>query len=223
MVAIFVVAFIMLALAMELYIARRGSPTEPLRSRTPLPMDMPGLPESVFLAPNHTWVRMTTEGTLQVGIDDLVAQAIGDVESVWVPQPGTKLRAGDPLMKLRVQARELTVHSPSDGVVESFNDRAVSAPWLIVHDPYRAGWIVSVTPDNYEATISPLRMGASAVAWLRNEMTRLVELVSVDTRVAGAPVLADGAVPLRGVASGLNDGAWTAFQQQFVQAAAEKR
>lgn len=223
MVAILVVAFIMIALAAELYVARRGAPTEPARERSPLPMTLPRIPEAVFLAPNHTWLRMTTDGSVRVGIDDLVAQALGDVESVWVPQPGTKVRAGDPLMKLTVRGRELTVQSPGAGVVESFNDRAISAPWLIVHDPYRTGWVVSVTPDDYEATISPLRMGSSAVAWLRNEMTRLVELVSNPAPDARALILADGAVPVRGVASGLDDHAWSAFQQQFVQSADARR
>lgn len=218
MVALLVVLVVIIALAVELYLARRGNVVEPKLANAFAAMSMPRPPDSVFLTPGHTWVRMTTEGSVQVGIDDLLAQAVGDIESVWVPQPGTQVRKGEPLMKLRVRGRDITVASPGDGVVETFNDRAASAPWLIALDPYKSGWVVSLVPRDYEATITPLRMGATAVSYLRNEMARLAEFVTAQTQIAGAPVLADGALPSRGAAAELDDAAWTRFQDQFTTA-----
>ncbi len=218
MVALLVALVVVIALAVELHVVRRGTLREPEVTPGLLPMRAPAPPESVFLTRGHTWVRMTTEGTLRVGIDDLIAQALGEVESVWVPQPGTEVRTGDALMRMRVGGRELTVGSPGDGVVESFNVQAVSAPWAIAQDPYRSGWVVSLRPRDYEAMIAPLRMGATAAAYLRNEMARLVELLTTPVQVGGAPVLADGALPARGAAARLDDTAWASFEKAFVRA-----
>ena len=219
MVALLVVLLIVVAVAFELHIARRGMPLMSDRAGVSAAMVQPRAPDSVFLTRGQTWVRMTTDGLMRVGVNDLVAQAIGDVTSVWIAAPGSKVRAGEPIMKLHVGDRDLVVAAPGDGTVEGFNERTVSAPWVVAQDPYRTGWLVSVLPDNYEATIAPLCMGATANVHLEKEMSRFVEFVAA---CRGERVTAKTALPVRGALAQLDDAAWRSFQKNFLGSVTEQ-
>jgi len=89
----------------------------------------------------------------------------------------------------------------------------------VSRDPYGVGWIVGLwTPDHQEA-IRPLRIGAAAVAFLRAEMRRLVDFLNGMTIPQGAPVLADGGLPLHGAIRSLDGNGWQAFQDEFLSTA----
>ena len=64
------------------------------------PMLEPRPPQGIFLDPRHAWVRITTDGTLRVGIDDFLSEALGEVEAVEAPPRGAQVKRGDPLLKL---------------------------------------------------------------------------------------------------------------------------
>jgi glycine cleavage system H lipoate-binding protein len=217
MTAVLVILTIVIAVGLDVavmaYRRRRGTAPETLAPRAMLE---PRPPQGVFLAPAHSWVRITTEGTLRVGIDEFLVEALGEVEAVRVPARGTRVNRGDPLITLRIAGRELVVPAPANGEVMTMNDRVMASPYLLARDPYGVGWIVGLwTPDHQEA-IRPLRIGAAAVAFLRTEMRRLVDFLNGMTIPQGAPVLADGGLPLHGAIRSLDGNGWQAFQDEFL-------
>ncbi len=185
-------------------------------------MSEPRVPQGIFLDQAHGWARITAEGTLRVGIDDLLAQAVGSVERVEMPARGARIKRGDPLVTLKVAGRTLVVPSPVEGEVVSVNEQVQERPWLLTRDPYGIGWTVGLWARDLKEAIRPLRIGSGATAFLREEMHRLMDFLSTPSHPATVPVLADGGVPRRGALTTLDEAGWEAFQDQFLSVAGER-
>jgi glycine cleavage system H protein len=223
MVALLVILTIVLALAVDSWVLARERRTAAVLAPTPLvAMKVPQPPQGIFLDAAHTWLRITSDGRLRVGIDDFLAEAVGQVDKVEVPAQGTTIERGSPLFTLFVKGRKLVVPSPASGTVMSANDKALRDPSAVVRDPYGAGWVASLWTRDHHAAISPLRIGAAATHFLREELHRLADFM-VPTRVhATVPVMADGGLPGKGAAANLDDESWQTFAREFVNAPAEK-
>jgi len=223
MVALLVILTIVLALAVDSWVLARERRTAAVLAPTPLvAMKVPQPPQGIFLDAAHTWLRITSDGRLRVGIDDFLAEAVGQVDRVEVPAQGTTIERGSPLFTLFVKGRKLVVPSPASGTVMSANDKALRDPSAVVRDPYGAGWVASLWTRDHHAAISPLRIGAAATHFLREELHRLADFM-VPTRVhATVPVMADGGLPGKGAAANLDDESWQTFAREFVNAPAEK-
>ena len=223
MVALLVILTIVLALAVDSWVLARERRTAAVLAPTPLvAMKVPQPPQGIFLDAAHTWLRITSDGRLRVGIDDFLAEAVGQVDKVEVPAQGTTIERGSPLFTLFVKGRKLVVPSPAAGTVMSANDKALRDPSAVVRDPYGAGWVASLWTRDHHAAISPLRIGAAATHFLREELHRLADFM-VPARVhATVPVMADGGLPGKGAAANLDDESWQTFAREFVNAPAEK-
>lgn len=223
MVALFVILTIVLALAVDSWVLARERRTASVPAQVPLvAMKVPQPPQGIFLDAAHTWLRITSDGRLRVGIDDFLAEAVGQVDKVEVPAQGTTIERGSPLFTLFVKGRKLVVPSPASGTVMSANDKALRDPSAVVRDPYGAGWVASLWTRDHHAAISPLRIGAAATHFLREELHRLADFM-VPARVhATVPVMADGGLPGKGAAANLDDESWQTFAREFVNAPAEK-
>jgi glycine cleavage system H protein len=176
----------------------------------------PHIPQGVFLDNGHAWVRVTSEGTLRVGVDQLLADLLGQVDEVKLLARGTRVRRGDPLIRLRVGGRELVMRSPVAGDVVLLNERVRERPWLAAWDPYGAGWMVGMWSRDLKSAITPLRVGGGATAFLRAELGRIIDFVSRAHAPATSPVFGDGALLRRGALTMLDNEAWERFQEQFL-------
>ena len=224
MTALLVVLTIIIAVAVDvLVVARRQRRAHIQVVEEVVPMTDPRVPQGIFLDRTHGWARITAEGTLRVGIDDLLAQAVGSVDGVEMPARGARIKRGDPLVTLKVRGRSLVVPSPVEGEVVSLNDQVVERPWLVTRDPYGIGWTVGLWARDLKEAIRPLRIGSGATAFLRDEMHRLMDFLSMPShRPDAVPVLADGGVPRRGALSTLDEAGWDAFQNEFMSTARER-
>ena len=222
MVALLVILTIVVALAIDSLVLARQRRT--VAASAPLPivaMKVPQPPQGVFLDTAHTWLRITSDGRLRVGIDDFLAEAVGNVDRIEVPAQGTSVERGAPLFTLFVKGRKLVIPSPASGTVMSANDKALRDPSAVVRDPYGAGWVASIWTRDHHAAITPLRIGAAATHFLREELHRLADFMVPSGSMARVPVMADGGLPGKGSAACLDDKAWESFSRQFVNAQEE--
>jgi glycine cleavage system H protein len=217
MTAILVIATIVVLLSIDAVVLAARRRRAPATVATPVrPMLEPRPPQGIFVDRAHSWVRITTEGTLRVGVDDFLAEAVGEIESVKTPARGTQVKRGEPLLRLLVKGKELVIPAPASGEVVAVNDHVLSEPWAISRDPYGVGWVVSLwTRDHHEA-IAPLRIGSAAAAFLRQEVQRLADFLTPINSLTTVPVLADGGMPGKGVVGSLDEERWAAFQSEFV-------
>jgi glycine cleavage system H protein len=217
MVALLVILTIVVALAIDSFVlARQGRHVAAEAPQPIVAMKLPQPPQGVFLDSAHTWLRITSDGRLRVGIDDFLAEAVGQVDRVEVPAQGTTIERGSPLFTLFVKGRKLVIPSPASGTFMSANAKTQSDPSAVVRDPYGAGWVASIWTRDHHAAITPLRIGAAATHFLREELHRLADFMVPSGTTAGVPVMADGGLPGKGSAACLDDAAWESFSRQFV-------
>ncbi|MBK8594499.1 MAG: glycine cleavage system protein H [Holophagales bacterium] len=217
MVALLVILTIVVALAVDSLVLHRQARTVAAEALQPIvAMKLPQPPQGVFLDTAHTWLRITSDGRLRVGIDDFLAEAVGQIDKVDVPAQGASIERGQPLFTLTVKGRKLVIPSPASGTFMSANAKTQSDPNAVVRDPYGAGWVASIWTRDHHAAITPLRIGAAATHFLREELHRLADFMVPSGSMASVPVMADGGLPGKGSAASLDDKAWDAFSRQFV-------
>ncbi|MGE5236228.1 MAG: glycine cleavage system protein H [Acidobacteriota bacterium] len=218
MVAILVILTIVVAVAVDALVVanrRRAGATAPHPARG---MAQPRPPQGVFLDASHSWARITSDGSLRVGVDEFLTEALGEVDRVGVPGRGTQVKRGEALLHLQVKGREIIVPSPASGEVMTVNSQVVEKPWLVARDPYGVGWAVALWTRDLQEAIRPLRIGASVAGFLRQEMMRLADFLSASSlRRAEAPLLADGGMPRHGAVMDLDDAGLAAFQDEFLR------
>jgi glycine cleavage system H protein len=177
------------------------------------------VPQGAYLSEGHTWVRPGRAGGLEIGVDSLIAHAIGAIRYVILPQPGDRISAGQPLLRLEKGHGEITIPSAITGVVDSVNSTLEEAPLQIGLDPYGKGWICRIIPTRLATEMPRLRFGEKAGAWLEEEFSRLREFLSV----RAMPVLAlgttsqDGGLPAAGCLDELPSRAWSEFEKEFLK------
>lgn len=223
MAALLVVLTIVIAVAVDAWLLARRRRKQ-VAAPVPLQaMREPWSPHGVFLDRAHTWLRIGADGSLRVGIDGLLAEALGEIERVEMPEKGTRVERGDPLLKISVKGRTLTVPSPASGEILGGNPNLRAHPSSMARDPYGIGWAVSLWARDHQEAIRPLRIGSAATAFLRTELQRLADFLTSKPAVGALAVLADGGLPFRGAAARLEDAWWEEFQTEFVSTEVEGR
>ncbi len=191
---------------------RRGeAPGEHARAFAPV-----HAPKGLFFSPGHTWAFLTPTGELRLGVDELLAQALGGADRVELPKPGTTLRRGEPMAKIFRLSRTLTVPAPVDATVVAVNDSLQHGSVPLDADPYGAFWFVTAVPVEHTEALASLKVGDRAVQWLKREMQRFTEFLAARlTPQTLGVALPDGARPVMGAALTLDEEAFQKFQQEF--------
>lgn len=113
-------------------------------------------PDELRYTAEHEWVRTTDAGTLQFGITDYAQEALGDIVYVSLPGVGARLEAGATCGEVESTKSVSDVYAPVSGRVVAVNGALDSSPESVNADPYGAGWMVEVEPDDASALDSLL-------------------------------------------------------------------
>ena len=176
------------------------------------------VPQGTCLFEGHSWSRPDSSFGVKVGVDELVAHALGVVDAVVLPKLGQAVEAGQPLFRLERQGRELIVRTSVTGHVAAVNTLLGARPDSIAKDPYGSGWIWAITPTQSDATLGVMRYGLKATNWLEREFHRFREFLSLQvlSDSASEATYADGGLPAVGSLNELPLRGWDAFQVAFM-------
>lgn len=96
---------------------------------------------------SHEWARRDGDD-LVCGISDHAQEALSDLVFVELPMVGATLRAGEAFGVIESVKAASDVYMPVGGTIVAVNDALEGAPEAINKDPYGAGWLIRVKPDN---------------------------------------------------------------------------
>jgi glycine cleavage system H protein len=94
----------------------------------------------------HEWARVEG-GLVYIGISNYAQLALGDIVFVELPEPGKKLKAGEPLGVVESVKTASDVYSPVTGVVAEVNGKLADSPELLNAEPYE-NWIAVIEPED---------------------------------------------------------------------------
>jgi len=140
------------------------------------------IPEWMWYSENHLWLDVSEDGRAHVGIDGLLARAIGRVDAISYPTPKGRTR---PAVTLTVAGVDLHLEFPLDIVVEGTNGHLRTHCEKLTSHPYTLGWLFEGTTPRTAGespTIFPgLKTGNDALRWMEHEITRLSDFTHACT------------------------------------------
>jgi glycine cleavage system H protein len=109
---------------------------------------MSNVPENLRYLKSHEWARLEDDGTITIGISDHAQQALGDLVFVEPPEAGRRVSMGEAVAVVESVKAASDIYSPVTGEVVAGNESLGGQPELVNSDPYGAGWIVRIRPDD---------------------------------------------------------------------------
>ena len=114
---------------------------------------MANIPDDLRYTEEHEYVRKSGD-IVEVGITDYAQGELGDVVYVELPPVGTKLGNHDVFGTIEAVKAVSELFSPLAGEVVEINTRLDQEPALVNSDPYGAGWMIKIRPDDSSAVDS---------------------------------------------------------------------
>ena len=106
------------------------------------------IPEDLRYTAEHEWVAGDGGEPVRVGITHFAQDALGDIVFVQLPEEGTVVAAGDSLGEIESTKSVSEIYAPIAGTVVARNATLADEPELINAEPYAAGWLVEIAPDD---------------------------------------------------------------------------
>ena len=106
------------------------------------------IPEDLRYTAEHEWVSGGDGGPVRVGITHFAQDALGDIVYVQLPEAGTAVAAGESLGEIESTKSVSEIYAPVSGTVSARNEALGDTPEVINTDPYGAGWLVEIAPDD---------------------------------------------------------------------------
>jgi len=92
---------------------------------------------------SHEWIEIDNDvGTL--GITTYAQKELGEIVYVELPEPGTKVAAGEEVAVLESTKAAADVYSPLSGTITEVNSALVEEPTLINTSAEENGWLCKI-------------------------------------------------------------------------------
>jgi glycine cleavage system H protein len=104
-------------------------------------------PDDLKYSKEHEWLRLEA-GVAVIGISEFAQDELGDIVYVEQPKVGDRVRQNEQFGVVESVKTVSDLYSPVSGEVVEVNDDVANSPELINKDPYGAGWIIKVKPDD---------------------------------------------------------------------------
>jgi len=104
-------------------------------------------PDDLKYTKTHEWVR-TKDDAIEAGITDFAQHQLSDITYVELPELNRHLDAGEEAVVVESIKAASDVYAPIAGTIVAVNESLANTPEIINSDPFGAGWIFRMKPDN---------------------------------------------------------------------------
>jgi glycine cleavage system H protein len=105
------------------------------------------VPKDLRYTKTHEWVKFH-DGVATVGITDFAQEQLSDLTYVELPAVDDELDAGDEAAVVESVKAAADVYAPVEGLITEINSALIDGPEVINSDPYGAGWLFKIRPEN---------------------------------------------------------------------------
>lgn len=99
-------------------------------------------------AKTHEWIRPEADGLATVGISAYAVEALTDLVFMQLPEVGRRVKAGESIGEIESVKAVSDFYAPVAGEIVAVNASLPDDLEILGRDPYGAGWIVKVRPDD---------------------------------------------------------------------------
>jgi len=130
------------------------------------------LPEDLYYDLDYVWLRPGSDGLFTIGVTDPAQTMGGRILSVHIKKTGKTLLAGRHVATLESGKWVGGIPVPFAATIVERNEALLADPHLINVDPYGAGWIARLRPEDPEKALTGLSTGGPATTALKQWIDR---------------------------------------------------
>ncbi|MEX0669214.1 MAG: glycine cleavage system protein GcvH [Pirellulales bacterium] len=104
--------------------------------------------DDLKFAKTHEWIRPEAGGLATVGISSYAVEALTDLVFMQLPAVGKKVKAGESFGEIESVKAVSDMYAPVSGEIVEVNAALPNQLETLGKDPYGAGWIVRIKPDD---------------------------------------------------------------------------
>ena len=116
--------------------------------------------ELLYDVENHIWFQEVGDGNVRLGMTTIATAMAGQLVAFTPKKVGRSVRAGKSCATVESGKWVGPAKSAAGGEVIEVNEALVDNPALANEDPYDAGWMVILQPEDWEAVKSGLTIGS---------------------------------------------------------------
>ncbi len=120
--------------------------------------------ELLYDVENHIWFQETGDGNVRLGMTAVATAMAGQVVAFTPKRVGRSVRAGKSCATVESGKWVGPAKSAAGGEVVEVNEALVETPGVVNDDPYGAGWMVILTPEDWDDVKAGLTQGADVTA-----------------------------------------------------------
>jgi glycine cleavage system H protein len=109
---------------------------------------------------NHIWLKELDDGNIKIGMTTVATAMAGQLVAFTPKKVGRAVQAGKSCATVESGKWVGPAKSAAGGEVVAVNDDLVAKPTLANEDPYGAGWMVVIKPEDWAAVKPTLTPGA---------------------------------------------------------------
>jgi glycine cleavage system H protein len=113
---------------------------------------------------NHIWLKELDDGNVRIGMTTVATAMAGQLVAFTPKKVGRAVQAGKSCATVESGKWVGPAKSAAGGEVVAVNDELVAKPGLANDDPYGAGWMVVIKPEDWAAVKATLTPGAQVAA-----------------------------------------------------------
>lgn len=126
--------------------------------------------ELLYDVENHTWFQETGDGNVRIGMTAVATALAGELVAFTPKKIGRSVKAGKSCATVESGKWVGPARSAAAGEVVAVNDALVDQPSLANQDPYEAGWMIVLQPEDWDAVKAGLTPGADVAAPYESKM-----------------------------------------------------
>jgi glycine cleavage system H protein len=120
--------------------------------------------ELLYDVDNHIWFQELGDGSVKIGMTTVATAMAGKLVAFTPKRVGRSVRAGKSCGTLESGKWVGPAKSAAGGEVLAVNDDMVASPSIANDDPYNAGWLVVLKPDDWGSVVGTLLTGDAITA-----------------------------------------------------------
>ena len=120
--------------------------------------------ELLYDVDNHIWFKEQGDGNVKLGMTVVATAMSGKLVAYTPKRVGRTIKAGKSCGTLESGKWVGPARSAAGGEVIAVNDDLVKNPSIANDDPYEAGWLAILKPDDWESVVGTLVIGSDVTA-----------------------------------------------------------
>jgi len=117
-------------------------------TRTETPAECPVIQERLLCSPHHIWAMVTPDGNIKVGLSDYAQERLKGISNIQLEPVGHEVSKGKPFGSVETWMFKFDLYAPVSGRLVRANKVLKEKPFTLNEDPYEAGWIAEIKPNN---------------------------------------------------------------------------